>query len=150
MTRKQRWATRFHRYLANPLMRPLSGFLPGSAVLETTGRRSGVPRRTPIGGRVDGTSFWLVSDHGRASNYVRNIEKNPRVRFRVRGRWHAGTAVVLPDDDARARLATLPRFNSFLVRLLGTDLTTVRIDMDATRETDRRAGAAGAGVEPDR
>ena len=40
-----------------------------------------------------------------------------------------GIAVVLPDDDARKRLKRLPRMNSLLVRMLGTDLTTVRIDL---------------------
>lgn len=48
-------------------------------------------------------------------------------------RFEAGgtreVAVVLPDDDARKRLNQLPRMNSLLVRMLGTDLTTVRIDL---------------------
>jgi deazaflavin-dependent oxidoreductase (nitroreductase family) len=99
-------------------------------LLETTGRVSGKPRRTPIGGRLDGAAFWFVSDHGGAANYVQNIKANNRVRVRIRGRWHAGTAAPLPDDDPRARLATLPRFNSSMVRALGTDLLTVRIDLD--------------------
>ncbi len=71
----------------------------------------------------------MVSDHGAASNYVRNIQADARVRVQVRGKWYSGTAVVLPDDDARQRLKRLPRMNSLLVRMLGTDLTTVRIDL---------------------
>ena len=90
-------------------------------LLETTGR---------ISGRLIGAAFWLVSDHGEASDYIRNIKANKRVRVRIRGRWRAGTAFLLPDDDPEARLATLPRFNSSLVRALGTDLLTVRIDPD--------------------
>lgn len=46
-----------------------------------------------------------------------------------------GTAVVLPDDDAHRRLRGLPWFNSTMVRLLGTHLTTVRIDLDPAPET---------------
>lgn len=99
-------------------------------LLETTGRISGRPRRTPIGGRLDGATFWLVSDHGGASDYIRNIRADNRVRVRIRGRWHTGTASLLPDDDPQARLATLPRFNSSIVRALSTDLLTVRIDLD--------------------
>lgn len=99
-------------------------------MLETTGRVSGRPRRTPIGGRLDGGTFWLVSDHGEASDYVRNIQANNTVRVRVRARWRTGRAVLLPDDDPYARLATLPRFNSAMVRALGTDLLTVRIDLE--------------------
>lgn len=70
-----------------------------------------------------------MSDHGEASDYVRNIKADNQVRVRIRGRWHTGTAVLLPDDDPHARLATLPRFNSSMVRALGTDLLTVRIDL---------------------
>ena len=99
-------------------------------LLETTGRISGQSRRTPIGGRLDGGAFWLVSNHGEASDYVRNITANNRVRIRIRGHWRSGIAVLLPGDDPHARLATLPRFNSSMVRALGADLLTVRIDLD--------------------
>ncbi|MCV7441572.1 nitroreductase family deazaflavin-dependent oxidoreductase [Mycobacterium paraense] len=124
--RKRRRTGFFHRRIANPVTRRL----PTQVLLETTGRVSGQPRRTPIGGRLDGAAFWLVSDHGEASDYVRNIKANSRVRVRIRGRWRAGAAVLLPNDDPRARLARLPRFNSAMVRALGTDLLTVRIDLD--------------------
>jgi deazaflavin-dependent oxidoreductase (nitroreductase family) len=123
--RKRRRVSFFHRHIANPITRRL----PTQVLLETTGRISGEPRRTPIGGRLVGDAFWLVSDHGEASDYVRNIKANKRVRVRVRGRWRAGTAFLLPADDPYVRLATLPRFNSSLVRALGTDLLTVRIDL---------------------
>jgi deazaflavin-dependent oxidoreductase (nitroreductase family) len=124
--RKRRRVSFFHRHIANPITRRL----PTQMLLETTGRVSGQPRCTPIGGRLDGDSFWLVSDHGEASDYVRNIKANNRVRVRIRGRWHAGTAALLPGDDPHVRLATLPRFNSSMVRALGTDLLTVRVDLD--------------------
>ena len=129
--RKRRWVTRFHRFIANPLMRPLAGRLPGLMLLETEGRVSGRRRRTPVGGRIDGSTFWMVSDHGRASGYVKNIEANPRVRLRVRGRWYTGVAKPVPDDDPAQRLKALPRFNGWLVRALGTNLMTVRIDLDS-------------------
>jgi hypothetical protein len=48
----------------------------------------------------------------------------------VRGRWRAGTAHVLPDDDPIARQRTLPRLNAAAVRAVGTDLLTIRIDLD--------------------
>jgi deazaflavin-dependent oxidoreductase (nitroreductase family) len=124
--RKRRRVSFFHRHVANPITRRL----PTQVLLETTGRNSGRPRRTPIGGRLVGAEFWAVSDHGEASDYIRNIKANKRVRVRIRDRWRAGTAFLLPDDDPEARLATLPRFNSSLVRALGTDLLTVRIDLD--------------------
>jgi hypothetical protein len=100
--RKHRLVTRFQRYVANPLNRRL----PFQILLETTGRTSGL-----------------------TSQYVRNIQADPAVRVRIAGRWHHGTAHLLPDDDAVARLRTLPRFNSAAVRAFGTDLLTVRVDL---------------------
>lgn len=111
----------------NPILRRL----PLQTVLETTGRVSGLPRRTPVGGRRVGGSFWLVSEFGERSQYIRNIKADPRVRVRIRGRWHEGTAHLLPEDDPVARLRRLPRVNSLGVRALGTNLLTVRVDLDA-------------------
>ncbi|GGW66731.1 nitroreductase [Streptomyces lucensis JCM 4490] len=122
---KHRLVTRFQRYVANPLNRRL----PFQTLLETTGRKSGQPRQTPVGGRRVGQSFWIVSEFGYKSQYVRNIQADPEVRVRVAGRWHHGTAHLLPDDDALTRLRALPRFNSAAVRAFGTDLLTVRIDL---------------------
>ena len=34
---------------------------PGDALLETTGRRTGLPRRTPVCDGLDGEVFWLVA-----------------------------------------------------------------------------------------
>jgi len=74
------------------------------------------------------------------AGYVRNIEPDPRVRLKLREglryRWHEGTAHLLPDDDPRERqrwLATqLPSSagNARAVRVFGTQLLTVRIDLD--------------------
>ncbi|MEU6096693.1 nitroreductase/quinone reductase family protein [Streptomyces sp. NPDC047079] len=123
---KYRAVTALQRHVVNPLQRRM----PLQTLLETTGRISGLPRRTPLGGRRIGDSFWLVSEHGEKSQYIRNIRVDPRVRVRIRGRWHTGTAHVLPDDDPQARLRTLPRLNSAAVRALGTGLLTVRVDLD--------------------
>ena len=127
VTPRQRVITFVQRRLANPLMRSV----PTQTLLETTGRKSGEPRRTPIGGRLDGTTFWLVSEFGERSQYVSNIVAHPQVRVRVGGRWHSGTAHLLPEDDASARLAALPRMNSAAVRAMGDNLLTIRIDLDS-------------------
>ncbi|MGQ5225710.1 nitroreductase/quinone reductase family protein [Streptomyces sp. MN3] len=124
--RKYRVATAFQRRVGNPLLRRM----PLQTLLETTGRVSGLPRTTPVGGRRDGDTFWLVSEFGERSQYVRNIKADPRVRVRVRGRWHTGTAHLMPDDDPVARLRSLPRLNSAAVRAIGAELLTVRVDLD--------------------
>lgn len=130
-------------YLLNPpvkLMLALGVAPPGYALLETTGRKSGKPRRTPVGNGRIGKEFWIVAEHGRKSGYVRNIESNSRVRLKLRdglrGRWYAGTAHVLQEDDPRKRqnwlAAKVPGSarNAAAVRLFGTQLLTVRIDLD--------------------
>jgi deazaflavin-dependent oxidoreductase (nitroreductase family) len=86
----------FQKRIANPVMRRL----PTQTLLETIGRKSGEPRRTPLGGKRVGNQFWFVSEFGEKSQYVRNIKANPRVRVRLRGRWHSGTAHLVPEDDA--------------------------------------------------
>lgn len=123
---KHRAVTTLQRRVVNPL----SSRMPQQVLLETTGRTSGLPRRTPVGGRRVGQEFWLVSEYGEKSHYVRNILADPTVRVRIRGTWHTGTAHPLPDDDPRARLKSLPSGNSAMVRLMGTDLLTVRVDLD--------------------
>ncbi|MEV5181538.1 nitroreductase/quinone reductase family protein [Streptomyces werraensis] len=124
--RKYRVATALQRRVGNPLLRRM----PFQTLLETTGRESGLPRTTPVGGRRAGDTFWLVSEFGERSQYVRNIKADPRVRVRIRGRWHTGTAHLMPDDDPVARLRSLPRLNSAAVRAIGAELLTVRVDLD--------------------
>ncbi|WP_044505949.1 nitroreductase/quinone reductase family protein, partial [Mycobacterium simiae] len=74
--------------------------------------------------------FWMVSEHGDHSDYVRNIKANPSVRVRVGGRWRNGIAHLLPDDDPVARLGHLPKLNSAVVRMMGSNLLTIRVDLD--------------------
>ena len=122
---RDRITTLFQRKVANPLMRRL----PIQTLLETTGRTSGKPRHTPLDGSRVGDSFWFVSEFGEKSQYVKNIKANPAVRVRLQGTWHRGTAHLMPDDDPRERLRSLPQFNSFGVRTFGTNLLTIRVDL---------------------
>lgn len=132
------------KYLLNPpikLLFVLGIFPPGYALLETIGRKTGKPRRTPVGNGRVGKQFWLVAEHGRESGYVRNIANNPRVCIKLREGfhtpWHSGTAYLLPDDDPRERQRWLAQqhpgsaSNAAAVRLFGTQLLTVRIDLDS-------------------
>jgi hypothetical protein len=92
---------------------------PGDALLETTGRRTRLPRR---------------------ADWVKNIEANPQVRVKVRTgsgvAWRAGTAHILDDDDPRDRWRRIGQ-GDLACRLcvpasaaMGTDPLTVRIDLD--------------------
>jgi deazaflavin-dependent oxidoreductase (nitroreductase family) len=140
---KHRVVHTLQKYLLNPPIKLLLGWgivLPGYAFLETTGRRSGKPRRTPVGNGLVGDTFWIVTEHGRRAGYVHNLQANPRVRVKLRSglgmRWRTGTAHVLPDDDPRARQRELGRghplraLNAVAVRGMGTELLTVRVDLE--------------------
>lgn len=117
------------KFVQRRLVNPLATRLPSQTLLETIGRKSGQPRSTPLDGSRVGDRFWFVSEFGENSQYVKNIKANPNVRVRLRGRWHRGTAHLVPDDDPRVRLRELPQVNSFAVRTFGTNLLTIRVDL---------------------
>jgi deazaflavin-dependent oxidoreductase (nitroreductase family) len=130
---RRRASTFLSTRLFNPLVKAATNAglaVPTLVILETTGRKSGRPRRTPVGKAVDGDTVWIVAEHGRKAAYVRNIEADPRVRIKIGRRWRTGTAHVMPDDDPRARQRSMPSMNATVVRLMGTDLLTVRVDLD--------------------
>jgi deazaflavin-dependent oxidoreductase (nitroreductase family) len=120
--------------LVNPLVRRLAqrGLAGRSvALLETTGRKSGQKRVTPVGNGLRGNVFWIVTEHGWGSSYVRNIQADPRVRVKVGRRWRSGTAHILPDDDPYERMRMLKRpANDAAVRLVGTEHLVIRVDLD--------------------
>ncbi len=67
-----------------------AGIAPSAfALLETTGRRTGLQRHTPVGNGLDGDTFWLVAAHGAQSDYFRNLQAEPRVRVKAAGVWRA-------------------------------------------------------------
>ena len=143
---KRRVSTFASAKLLNPLVRAAARAgipLPGYVLLETTGRRSGQPRQVPVGKALEGDTLWVVAEHGLRAAYVRNIQANPRVRVRLGRRWRTGTAHVLPDDDWRERQRRMSnRLNSAVVRAMGTEPVTVRVDLDPASGAPRSAGPA--------
>jgi deazaflavin-dependent oxidoreductase (nitroreductase family) len=127
---------------------------PTYALLETTGRRSKLPRQVPVANGLEGSTFWLIAGLGERAQYVRNIKANPRVRVKARParfrdglrmRWYAGTAQLMLDDDARERHRELGRGRPgyrldgialrSLARFENGQMLTVRIDLDSEPPT---------------
>jgi deazaflavin-dependent oxidoreductase (nitroreductase family) len=140
---KHRIIHALQKYVFNPpikLLFALGAVPPGYALLETIGRKSGKPRRTPVGDGHVSSQFWIVAEHGMNAAYVKNIAANPHVRLKirrgVRATWHNGTAHLLADDDPRERQRWLASVrpgsssNAAVVRIMGTQLLTVRVDLD--------------------
>jgi F420H(2)-dependent quinone reductase len=89
---KHRIVHPLQKYFLNPPIKFLLAIglvPPGYALLETTVRKTGKPRRTPVGhGRI-GNEFWIVAEHGMNASYVRNIAIKIRgaVSFEAQQRW---------------------------------------------------------------
>lgn len=120
--------TRFFWRIFNPVARRLAGIAPFWVVLETTGRKTGKKRRTPLArGPVEGKTTWVIAVHGRHSAFVKNIEADPHVRFKANRRWQTGTASIGPLDPA-----IVERFSAYArsgPAKLGWDPVLVRIDL---------------------
>src|SRR5438876_11363725 len=107
---KHRIVHLLQKYLLNPPIKLLFAIgvaPPGYALLETTGRETGKPRRTHVGDGRIGQQFWIVAEHGMRAGYVRSVASSPQVRLKMRdalrARWYTGTAHLLSDDDPRER-----------------------------------------------
>ena len=127
----------------NPLARALAGIAPWWVVLETKGRRTGKPRRVPLArGPLDGQTAWIIAVHGTHASFAQNIAANPRVRLKLRGRWHEGVAALAPLDPTM-----LERFNGYAragPRTFGIVPKLIRIELapapDPLITTQRHGG----------
>jgi deazaflavin-dependent oxidoreductase (nitroreductase family) len=63
--------------------------------LTTTGRRTGLPREIEIWFTHHDGRYYLISEKLERSAWVRNIQQNPSVEFRVGDRNFSGSARVL-------------------------------------------------------
>ena len=126
--RRRRARHRVFWKLVNPPTRLLAGSAPWWVLLETRGRRTGRPRKTPLArGPRDGDALWLASVHGRRAHWVRNLEAMPSVRIKLSGRWHDAQASVQDYDQSIAH-----RFNRYArsgPRMLGIDPVLVRVEL---------------------
>lgn len=140
---KRRLGGVVERRVVNPIIRRLvmAGRLGSTyAVLETTGRRTGRVRRTPVANGLQGDTFWLISAHGPRAGYFQNLLAEPRVRIGLAANgcldWRSGRALPLPEDRAGERHRRLGRgrigyrLDAVILRATATDLTTVRIELD--------------------
>ncbi|HEY47970.1 MAG TPA: nitroreductase family deazaflavin-dependent oxidoreductase [Anaerolineae bacterium] len=93
-------------------------------LLTTTGRKSGLPRVTPLQYEVMDGIFYVGSARGDKSDWYRNILANPKVEVRVKSQHFVGIAEAIADvervaDFLEISLARNPRMMGNLFRLFG-------------------------------
>ena len=116
--------------IVNPINRPLAGLLPWWVLLETTGRRTGKRRLTPLAnGPTENDVVILIAVHGEHSAFAHNIAADPHVRLKRRGRWRSGTASLVDPDEASLR--RFSRYARLGYRTLGEDPKILRIELQA-------------------
>jgi deazaflavin-dependent oxidoreductase (nitroreductase family) len=138
--RKFKFERQLGRTVMNPVVAALDkiGVRPATMVeLETTGAKSGQPRKVPLTGRADDKGVWVISQHGRRAGWAHNITAEPKVRVRVNNQWHSGTATFVPDDDVRARARSFggngklsQSATALTMRAMESDPVSVRITFD--------------------
>jgi F420H(2)-dependent quinone reductase len=92
----------------------------------------GAAARGPVEHRV----AWLIAVHGVHASFGANIGADPRVRLKMNGRWHAGTASLAPLDHAALR-----RFNLYArmgPRVVGIEPKLVRVELAGQAEGPSR------------
>jgi deazaflavin-dependent oxidoreductase (nitroreductase family) len=75
----------------------------GYGILTTIGRKSGKRRRRCVRAVTEGDMAYVVAIHGRSTRWARNLEANPGVSLRVRGRSYEGVARPPRDSTERRR-----------------------------------------------
>ena len=79
---------------------PVTGYM---AILRTRGRKSGVVREAPLGYVISEGAVYVWAGFGPATQWLRNVEADPRVEVVLPGRSFAGLAEVVTDPDERLR-----------------------------------------------
>ena len=129
-----RWMRRMNRVMARNYRR---GFGPRRLVLllTTTGRKSGLPRVTPLQfEQIDG-SFYLGSARGAQADWFRNLQADPCVEVQVGDERIPGLAEAVTEagqiaDFLTLRLKKHPWMLGVMMRLEGLPLFYSRADME--------------------
>jgi len=66
--------------------------------LTTTGRKTGRPHEIEIWFVASGGNLYVLAEHFRKAQWVKNIERNARVRVRIGGREASAIARVLDSE----------------------------------------------------
>jgi deazaflavin-dependent oxidoreductase (nitroreductase family) len=132
---------------------PFSGYM---AILRSRGRRSGAIREAPLGYVIFEGAVYVWAGFGPGTQWLRNIEADPRVEVVLPGRSFAGLAEVVTDPDERLRAgrALAAALGLIGMATLGVNPRTAS-DEELARRTDglplvriRPTGIAAGPLDP--
>jgi deazaflavin-dependent oxidoreductase (nitroreductase family) len=93
---------KFNLVVTNRVLGPLAKWLPGFAVVEHVGRRSGTVRHSPVNLFRRGDRYVIALTYGKDSQWVRNVLAAGEFTVTTLGRRVRLTAPELVHDDSRA------------------------------------------------
>ena len=126
-------------------------------VLTTTGRKSGLPRQTPLQFELIDGVYYVGSARGVQADWYRNLVANPKVQVQVQGRRFNAAAEPVTDpqeiaDFLEIRLRRHPKMIGMMMRAEGLPKNFNRADLE--RLSSRLAVVAlhscGDGDKPDK
>ena len=105
-------------------------------LLTTTGRKTGLPRETPLQYEEVNGAIYVASARGMDADWVRNIAANPLVTVQIRARRFEGTAEIVTSpariaDFLQLRLERRPRMMGAMLRAEGLPPNPTRADLEA-------------------
>jgi len=80
---------RFNKHATNHVSRLVAGHLPGFAIVDHRGRRSGTEYRTPVNAFRRTGTFELALTYGRDADWIANVQAASGARLEYRGRTYA-------------------------------------------------------------
>lgn len=116
------------------------GFGPKFILLLTTiGRKSGLPRVTPLQYEEENDIVYIASARGRKADWYRNIVANPNVLVQIKTHFFRGQAFPINDPSHIAnflelRLRNHPRMVSAMLRAEGLSINPNRTELEQFAE----------------
>ena len=123
-------------------------------VLTTTGRRSGLPRQTPLQFELIDGLYYVGSARGAQADWFRNLQADPQVEVQVAGRHFRAQAEAVSDAERIAdffalRLQRHPLSIGLLMRLEGLPLRYNRADLQRFAASKALAILRPQGFQPE-
>ncbi|MGB8506295.1 nitroreductase family deazaflavin-dependent oxidoreductase [Mycobacterium sp.] len=101
MTSFARRRARFNRKVTNPLLRPISGWVPAWSIVEHVGLRSGKTYRTPVSVFRTDDGVAILLPYGTDTDWVRNVRAANGGQVKLSGKTFRVTSPrIVPTADA--------------------------------------------------